>query len=174
MISSLDNQWWSGVRHRATFLTSTMQRLTIWTRMLTSHSFTAPRYRQIFWRFMSEGFGSWFPFGPNNKAASSKSVWHRKWIMFRKFLLVRNNCLHLVGVWHLVLEENNHHGLWPCLFGLCKLVETFLFRLFSFRKFTWESYNNKWPSSASCLASPWLASSVTGGKLWQWWKWWLV
>ena len=44
-------------------------------------------------------------------------------------------------------------------------LERFIFlSLSSFRKFTWESYSNKWLSSASCLASPSLASSVTGGK----------
>ena len=79
---SFDNRWCSGVRHPAKFLTSTMQWLTTWMRMLTSHSFTAPRYCETFvCRFMSEGFGSWSPFGPNNNATSSKSVWHGRWIM---------------------------------------------------------------------------------------------
>ena len=51
---------------------------------------------------------------------------------------------------------------------VCSVWETwkiqFFLSLSSFRKFTWESYSNKWLSSASCLASPSLASSVTGGK----------
>ena len=32
-------------------------------------------------------------------------------------LLARNDPLHLVGVRHLVLEKNHHHGLWPRLLG---------------------------------------------------------
>ena len=79
-------------------------------------------------------------------------------------LPVQKDSLHLLGVRHLLLEKNNHHGLWPRLLGLGNLKDSFFLSLSSFRKFTWESYSNKWLSSASCLASPSLASSVTGGK----------
>ena len=46
------------------------------------------------------------------------SFWLKNWFWrFIVKLLARNDPLHLVGVRHLVLEKNHHHGLWPRLLG---------------------------------------------------------
>ena len=89
--SHQSNPNWTGTRPRATSSTSIMNKLTRkWNRNKISLSFTVQRY--CF--FLTE----------------------KNWFFLLK-LLARNDPLHLVGVRHLVLEKNHHHGLWPRLLG---------------------------------------------------------